>query len=126
MAWRLQPYLIDGALDNTKCGRVTGWMRFIGMECPVKLNLDGDFSRDIRGTKIRVRRRLSGAGNGGIAIAYMKMFAARQTGKVGDITAGMPQMSQFGDAYIEWYSRQNGRCVLELDRDELQVIRHRK
>ena len=31
MAWRPSEYLIDGELDNTNPGKVTGWMRFAGM-----------------------------------------------------------------------------------------------
>jgi hypothetical protein len=30
MAWRPSEYLIDGELDNTTPGKVTGWMRFAG------------------------------------------------------------------------------------------------
>jgi hypothetical protein len=32
MAWRPTEYLIEGELDNTTPGKVTGWMRFAGMK----------------------------------------------------------------------------------------------
>lgn len=55
MACRPYENLIAGELDNTVPGKVTGWMRFVGMEEEVKLDLKGDFHRDIRGTRIRLR-----------------------------------------------------------------------
>lgn len=55
MAWRPYENLIEGELDNTILGKVTGWIRFVGMEETVGLDLKGDFHRDIRGAKIRLR-----------------------------------------------------------------------
>ena len=54
MAWRPHEILIEGELDNTVPGKVTGWIRFVGMNEVVKLDLLGDFHRDIRGTKVRL------------------------------------------------------------------------
>ncbi len=53
MAWRPNDCLIAGELDNTIPGRVTGWIRFAGLAKAVRLNLTGDFHRDIRGAKLR-------------------------------------------------------------------------
>jgi hypothetical protein len=44
----------------------------------------------------------------------MDGFASLQIGDVGDITAD-------GYPYIEWYSKANGRVVLELNPDQLTV-----
>ena len=52
MAWRPTRYLIEGELDNTVPGKVTGWMEFAGMDGKVTFDLTGDFHRDIRGAKI--------------------------------------------------------------------------
>jgi hypothetical protein len=41
-------------LDNSVLGKVTGWLRFVGMKEVLKLDLAGDFHRDIRGTKVRL------------------------------------------------------------------------
>jgi hypothetical protein len=49
MAWRPSVCLIEGELDNTTLGHVTGWMQFTGMENKVTFVLRGDFHRDIRG-----------------------------------------------------------------------------
>ena len=52
MAWRPTDYLIEGELDNTKPGKVVGWMRFAGLRKKVTFDLHGDFHRDIRRTRI--------------------------------------------------------------------------
>jgi ABC-type sugar transport system ATPase subunit len=54
MAWRPNEYLIEGELDNTQLGKVTGWMRFAGMNGKVTFDLEGNFHRDIRGTRQKV------------------------------------------------------------------------
>lgn len=57
------------------------------MDNPVRLELVGDFQQDIKGTKIRFR-----GSPDDVDVkrdkAYMKNFALKQTGEVGDITAG--------------------------------------
>ena len=52
MAWRPTQHLLEGELDNTQPGKVTGWMRFAGLKEKVTFDLKGDFHRDIRGAKI--------------------------------------------------------------------------
>ena len=49
MAWRPTEYLLEGELDNTTPGKVTGWMRFAGTKDRVTLDLEGDFHRINRG-----------------------------------------------------------------------------
>ena len=96
MAFRPYENLIEGELDNTVPGKVTGWIRFLGMDEPVKIDLVGDFHRDIRGAKIRLHnpkpsdRNHSGALGEVRKGSYMEGFSPVQTGKVGDITAGLP------------------------------------
>ena len=121
MAWRPTEYLIEGELDNTVSGRVTGWMKFAGLEKNVMFDLEGNFHRDIRGTKIH----LTGGGCGEDdekARKYMQCFSSTQTGKVGDITAGLPPQDYVVYPYIEWYGDENGRVVLELEPDQIKVI----
>ena len=120
MAWRPHENLIEGELDNTVPGKVTGWIRFVGMNEVVKLDLVGDFHRDIRGTKIL----LSGcARDDEEARQFLEGFSPVQKGEVGDMTAGLPPQDYVsGYVYLEWYSEQNGRVVLELDQDQIEVI----
>lgn len=120
MAWRPSEYLMEGELDNTTPGKVTGWMQFAGLKHKVTFNLTGNFHRDIRGAMIR----LTGDGNPDDpkAAGYMEGFDEHQTGKTGDITAGREPRDYVDYPYIEWYSEENGRVVIELDPEQVQVI----
>jgi len=128
MAWRPHDNLIEGELDNSLPGKVTGWIRFLGMDEPVRLDLEGDFHRDIRGAKIRFHnlnpsdRNQNGSLGEARPESYMKGFSPVQTGQVGDITAGLPPQDYSDYPYLEWYSEENGRVVLELEPDQIEVI----
>ena len=120
MAWRPTEHLLEGELDNTNPGKVMGWMRFAGMKKRVIFDLKGNFHRDIRGAKIRF------TGNGWEgdpkAPSHMHGMAEQQTGEVGDITAGLQPVDYSNYPYIEWYGQENGRVVIELSPDQLEVI----
>jgi len=177
MAWRPYANLIDGELNNSTPGKVTGWMRFFrrGMTpLRVTLNLVGDFREDIHGRQIRLTNPQPSDEN--IALdrkgTYMEKFAPVQSGVAGDITAGLPLgtwSEEFAQRlmaqnevvwneislpaaeraerrkmwaeryrghiaasdqyfayveypYIEWYSNENGRVVLELDPLQVEVL----
>jgi len=121
MAWRPNRYLTAGELDNTTPGRVTGWLEFVGHTGRVVLDLNGDFHRDVRGAVLRIARAPS-EDNARHAAAYFNGFAIRHTGVVGDITAGRPPRDYVDYPYIEWYSVENGRVVLELEPKEIEVV----
>ena len=121
MAWRPTERLIEGELDNTISGKVTGWMRFAGKKEKVVLDLEGDFHRDIRGAKVRL------LGNGESAnteesARYMEGFSTVQKGNVGDMTAGLPPHDYGDSPYFELYSDQNGRIVIELEPDQIEIL----
>ena len=120
MAWRPTQYLVEGELNNEAPGKVTGWMQFAGKKNRVTFDLEGNFHRDIRGAKIRLR----GDANGSEAEAkrYLKGFNQHQTGNVGDMTAGLPPHDYGSTVYLEWYGEANGRVVLELDQDQIEII----
>jgi hypothetical protein len=120
MAWRPTEHLIEGELDNTNPGKVTGWMQFAGMNEKVIFDLQGNFHRDIRGAKIHLTGdgRTDDAG----AAQYMAGFSTRQTGETGDITAGLPPQDYTKTPYVEWFGEENGRCVIELSSDQVKVI----
>jgi len=122
MAWRPTQYLIEGELDNTHLGKVTGWMRFAGMNNKVTFDLEGDFHRDIRGTRIGFRGDAAETEPPADAEQYMDGFASKQTGKVGDITAGLPPHDYGKVPYVEIYSAENGRIVIELEPTQVEVI----
>lgn len=120
MAWRPSKYLIEGELDNTKRGAVTGWMRFVGLNVKITFDLKGDFHRDIRGAKIRLKG--GEIGDEGKAAQFMKGFANHQTGTVCDITAGLRPHDCGDYPYVEWYGDENGRVVLELMPNQVEVV----
>ena len=117
MAWRPTKYLKEGELDNTVAGKVTGWVQFAGMKEKVTFDLEGDFHRDIRGTRIRLKG--SGRDEDPEAASYMAHFDFRQKGKVGDITAGLPPHDYGSTPYVEWYADGDGRVVVEPDQIEI-------
>ena len=120
MAWRPKDNLIEGMLDNTVPGKVTGWLKFLGMRKIVRLDLAGDFHEDIRGKKLRLSNQKPSHRLG--RPDYMNKFSAVQTGTVGDITAGLPPYPHVKYPYVEWYGDVNGRVVLEFDASEVEVV----
>lgn len=120
MAFRPTRYLIEGELDNTKLGVVTGWVRLAGKKDRVVLNLRGNFHRDIQGAKIRFKG--DGKEDDPEAVAYVEGISLEQNGKVGDITAGLPPFDYSSRPYIEWYSEENGRVVIEPDKEQVEVV----
>lgn len=120
MAWRPSTYLIEGELDNTTPGTVTGWMQFAGLPQRVTFALRGDFHRDIRGAKLHLHG--DGQADDPAAAEYLAGFAGHQTGEVGDMTAGLPPRDYVSYPYLEWYGDLNGRVVLELERRQVRVI----
>ena len=121
MTWPIMRYLREGELDNTSPGKVTGWMEFAGMK-KVTFDLKGDFHRDIRGTRICFTVDGKPAGSP-IAQRHMQGFAEHQTGRVGEITTRRPPSSYaVGYPYIEIYSDQHGRMVIDLEPEQLTVL----
>lgn len=120
MAWRPNDYVIDGELDNTVPNMITGFINFAGIG-RITLNLKGNFHRDIRGAKIQ----FIGNGNNADpkqAKKYLQDFARVQTGNAGDITAGRVPADYVKYPYIEWYGTHNGRVVIELDAEQVEVV----
>ena len=120
MAWRPSQYSLEGELDDTVRGRVTGWMRFAGLAEKVTFDLRGDLHRDIRGARVRLQG--DGAESDPAAARYMEGFVAHQSGKVGDMTAGLPPRDYSASPYFEWYGDDNGRVVIELSAKTVNVV----
>jgi hypothetical protein len=121
MAWRPNEQFIEGELDNTVPGKITGWMRFAGIKENIVFDLKGDFHRDIRGAKVR----LCGEGefaNAEESAKYMEGFSLLQTGNAGDMTAGREPVDYVNYPYFEWYSDDNGRIVIELEPEQVELL----
>ena len=121
MAWRPYEQFIEGILDNTTPGKVTGWMRFAGVKDRVIFDLEGDFHRDIRGAKVRLRGDGESA-NVEESEKYMEGFSKLQKGNVGDMTAGREPADYVNYGYFEWYGDDNGRVVIELEPDQVELL----
>ena len=121
MAWRPTKYLIEGALDNTDPGIIKGYMKFMGMKELVQIELQGNFHRDIRGAVIRFECDDYKDEDPLKAVEYFKGFSVVQTGKAGDITAGRPPHDYVDRPYIEWYSKESGRVVVEPEYNQVKV-----
>ena len=118
MAWRVTTNLIDGTVDNTAAGKVTGSLRFIGRKRPVRLELAGDFTGECQGKRLVLKNRHPHERNSTLARAgsYMVGFKPVQRGDVGTM-----KVDETG-AYLEWYGETNGRVVIELARVEVEVV----
>jgi hypothetical protein len=122
MAWRLTQYVQEGELDNTHPGKVTGWIKFAGIKEKATFDLKGNFHRDIRGAKIHFTGDAYDDGTDIDCGNYFEGFALHQTGKAGDITAGLPPNDYGSTPYIEWFGTENGRVVIELEPVQIEVI----
>jgi hypothetical protein len=135
MAWRLHDHVLRGELDNRMRGRVTGHIWLAGIEKPLVLDLLGDCEPDLAGCLLRFE-------NPQPVTLTTRPPAPRQRGKAGDITAarkvrvfdipfeeayamlkasGTPPEHMANSLYLEWYSRQSGRFVIESTEYHLEV-----
>ncbi|OQA24689.1 MAG: hypothetical protein BWY59_02094 [Verrucomicrobia bacterium ADurb.Bin345] len=135
MAWRIDKQLVRAELDNRTKGRVVGTLWFEGRVEPVTLDLKGNPWRDLAGHRIVATNPSPEPGK-------LDGFAEHQVGVVGDITASrkvrVPDcpMEEFiasyktdrkftfhmaNALYLEWYSEQNGRVVIESSDYKLEL-----
>ncbi len=144
MAWRIADLVVEGEIDNTVKGCVTGWVRLSDRVELLRLDLQGDCHPDLAGWRFRIQRLrdvplwaepvdASGLANG-------------QVGDAGDITAdqvirdfdcpieeflarkraGEPVPETLRKAlYLEWYSDSNGRVVIQDTRLGVEPVGQR-
>ncbi|MDD5458631.1 MAG: DUF2958 domain-containing protein [Phycisphaerae bacterium] len=121
MAWRPNDQFIEGILDNTVSGKVSGWMQFAGLKDKVMFDLQGNFHRDIRGARVQLRGE-GDSENPEESARCMEGFSLLQKGNVGDMTAGREPVDYVNYGYFEWYSEDNGRCVIELEPEQVELL----
>ena len=136
MAWRIDEEVIFGEIDNRRRGHVTGRLWLAGHPEPVQLDLQGNGWRDLAGRSLRFTNPRPRLGS----LASIDLL---QAGVVGDITASrkvkathlsLEQREEYelagkripwhwGNAlYVEWFSRKNGRVVIETTGFDLKII----
>lgn len=135
MAWRIHDHVLRGEIDNRIRGRVTGKIWLQGLDSPIELALKGDCHPDLAGCLLRFE-------NPAPVPLTTAPPALRQNGEAGDITAarkvrvydipfeeayamikagGKPPEHMANCLYLEWYSRLNGRVVVESPEYGLDV-----
>ncbi|MFT5126048.1 MAG: hypothetical protein ACI9TH_002163 [Kiritimatiellia bacterium] len=127
MAWRLSNSICRIELDNRQPGKLEGEIWLLGREQPVRLLLVGNALRDIAGAHLTVTNPHPTPGDD-------TRLEAVQNGVAGDLTAsrkvrvidgsikesfelregGGNGPAQMGNSvYLEWFSSENGRVVIE-------------
>jgi len=135
MAWRIAEAVVRGEIDNRTHGHLAGYIWFAGRAEPVRLELEGNCWRDLAGRRLEFT-------NPEPKTVDIGILAAIQQGVVGDITASrkvkVPEipLDQIGEyyaakkpwpwhwgnsLYLEWFSRSNGRVVIESATFELRI-----
>jgi hypothetical protein len=128
MAFRIDSTIIRGEISNEVQGEVTGRLWLLGRKEPVALRLMGDCLRDLAGCRLTFENPHPLFEEGD------ERFADEQQGVVGDLTASkktqiitvseselMRRMEQrlsiptrtANALYLEWFSEENGRVVIE-------------
>ncbi|HWB60088.1 MAG TPA: hypothetical protein VG733_11395 [Chthoniobacteraceae bacterium] len=128
MAFRIHEHIVKGELSNRKRGLVTGRIWLAGCAKPLILHLSGNCHRDLAGCALVFKNPAPIQLPGDIKLNNI------QRGVVGDITAsrkvrvydvpieealrlaklGLPVPEHKANSlYLEWYSRTNGRVVIE-------------
>lgn len=139
MAWRLEDAVVRGEIDNSIEGRTTGRVWLLGRDEPLVLDLDGDCWRDLAGTRLTFENPQPRPAEDAAEVD------PDQKGIIGDMTAsrkckvptiGEGDMQEFYDNEIEipfewrntlcleWFSRINGRVVIETSTYQLQISPH--
>lgn len=137
MACRIHDSVIRGEIDNREKGRVTGRLWLDGLTQPVTLELTGNCWPDLAGCLLEFRNPLKT-----VPLRKDAHLAQVQEGTAGDITASRKvrvydipveeahRMSKRGEKppehmanclYLEWFSRANGRVVIETTDYELTL-----
>lgn len=129
MAFRIHDSVVRGEIDNRVKGIVRGKIWITGRRKPVTLELKGNAWPDLAGCLLTFKNPLKR-----IAHHHLDSFRQEQTGIIGDLTASrkvrvmeipMPEaylLKKRGEhvpehmancLYLEWFSEQNGRVVIE-------------
>jgi hypothetical protein len=137
MAFRIHASVVRGEIDNRTKGIVRGKIWVVGRRKPVVLELKGNAWPDLAGCLLKFKNPLKR-----VAHHELDSLNPQQDGQVGDITASrkvrvmeipMPEaylMKKRGkpvpehmanSLYLEWYSAQNGRVVIESADYKLEI-----
>lgn len=129
MAWRIHENVVRGEIDNREKGVVRGRVWLEGLPEPLVLDLSGNACPDLAGCLLSFTNPKPA-----VPVRDPSSFSLRQRGYIGDLTASRKVrvydipvheaylMSKRGETppehianclYLEWFSRANGRVVIE-------------
>lgn len=136
MAICLNNAVVRGEIDNTIRGSVIGRLWLVGREEPLEFDLDGNAWRDVAGARVafvnphpRAQKCVRGLATAQRGIAG-DITVSR---KVNDVTVDDNELSQLIEddkpipyvvrnaLYLEWFSEQNGRVVVESPAFEVEI-----
>jgi hypothetical protein len=139
MAWRINDAVTNGEIDNTVEGTTTGRIWLAGRDAPLVLSLAGDCWRDLAGARLRF------ANPKPITLPEAIALDSDQSGVIGDMTASrrikyytvdeaesmrlieteQPVPFEWRNTLsLEWFSRHNGRIVIETSNFSLEIAPH--
>src|SRR5260370_2235742 len=133
MAWRLNQMVTRGVIDNRQKGKVIGTLWLIGQESAIGLELDGNCDDDLAGClvefinhKPRPDHSIGGfrdqVGAAGTITAARKVRTLPPNVRVEELNREMiEQLGWSTSLYLEWFSKFNGRVVVELVDPEVRV-----
>jgi hypothetical protein len=141
MAWKFDQAIVRGELDNTEQGRVQLRLEILGRSGPLLFDLAGDAWRDIAGSRLRFsnptpKRQFKIPTTSGVQAGWVgditasrkvKVFTVpedewRQAYREGCIDSVPTEMRN--SLYLEWFTVEHGRCVVESADFEIEVIEH--
>ncbi len=135
MAYRIHNSIISGSIDCRKKGKITGELQIVDLDHVVQLDLQGLPNPDLAGLQLHFR-------NPDPTSPLPHDLHPLQQGRSGDITAsrknrildvpikeawdlgiqGLPVPQHLANIlYLEWFSPQNGRVVIEIPEAELEI-----
>jgi len=145
MAWRPSDWVLEGELDNTIVNWTVGWIRIQGRDEPLQLKLAGNCHPDLAGWKFRIVRT-DPIPAWAEPLQHLSSISTDQSGNIGDVTADQmlrhfecspdefvrranqgvrPPTTLRKSLYLEWYSRRNGRIVIQCTRLAVERIGER-
>ena len=135
MAYRIHESILSGVIDCRIKGRISGQLELVGSDQPIQLDLQGLPHPDLAGLILRFR-------NPHPKSALPDELHPVQHGRCGDLTAsrkhpildlpikeawelgiqGLPVPQHMANVlYLEWFSSENGRVVIEIPEAELEI-----
>jgi hypothetical protein len=133
MALRLNEMVTHGVIDNREKGKVIGACWFIGRDSPIRFELIGNCGSDLAGCLVEfINRKPQSAGflgelpdqvgEAGIITASRMVRAIPADIPLQNLTReALDRWGWIYSLYLEWFSRSNGRVVVEIVDPELRI-----